>query len=52
MNGAEWAAAEHLAMLGTSARNLANTVRNEHNPECACHDDGALSEPIGQGEME
>lgn len=31
---------------------LANTVRKQHNPDCTCHEDQAITEPIPQGEME
>jgi len=35
---------EHRDLLRAS--NLAATVRNSHAPDCACHEDQAITEPI------
>jgi len=50
MTPAEYYADEHRNLL--SASNLAATVRNHHAPDCACHEDSAITEPIPQGEQE
>jgi len=48
----EYYAEEHRNLLRASNAALAQTVRNQHAPDCACGADEALTEPIGQGEME
>lgn len=42
----QYYAEEHRNLLGASNANLAATVRNQHNPDCACHQDQAITEPI------
>ena len=44
MTPTEFYAAEHRNLLAAS--NLAATVRNHHAPDCACHEDSAITEPI------
>ncbi len=44
MTPAEFYADEHRNLLVAS--NLAATVRNSHKPDCACHEDSAITEPI------
>jgi len=44
MTPAEFYEAEHRNLLAAS--NLAATVRNSHKPDCACHEDSAITEPI------
>lgn len=48
----QYYAEEHRNLLGASNANLAATVRNQHNPDCACQDANAITEPIPQGEQE
>jgi hypothetical protein len=43
---------EHRDLLRASNANLAATVRNQHNPACACHQDQAITEPINPQEQE
>lgn len=47
---------EYRALLGAGIANqtqaLANTVRNQHAPDCACGSEDALTENIGPEEME
>ena len=43
---------EHRDLLRASNANLAATVRNRHNPDCACHQDQAITEPIPTKEQE
>jgi len=37
---------EHRDLLRASIDNLAAKIRNEHAPDCACHEDSAITEPI------
>ena len=48
MTGAEWAAEEYRALLGATLKR----VRDEHDPDCPCGRDEALTEPINQKEAE
>jgi hypothetical protein len=48
MTGAEWAADEYREMLGANLKR----VRQEHDPDCPCGKDEALTEPIEQREAE
>lgn len=50
MTPAEYYAEEHRNLLAAS--NLAATVRKQHNPDCTCFEDQAITEPIPQGEQE
>lgn len=50
MTPAEFYASEHRNLLAAS--NLAATVRNRHNPDCPCHQDQAITEPIPTKEQE
>lgn len=43
---------EHRNLLAASNANLAATVRNQHNPDCACHQDQAITEPVATEEQE
>lgn len=52
MTPAEYYADDQHTLLGLSAQNLANQVRNRHAPDCACHDDQAITEPIQPGDQE
>ena len=46
MTPAEYYASEHRDLLAASSANLAATVRNQHQPDCPCHQDQAITEPI------
>lgn len=48
----QYYADEHCDLLAASNANLAATVRNQHNPDCACHQDQAITEPIPTKEQE
>ena len=52
MTPAEFYASEYRDLLATSNATLAATVRNRHNPDCACHQDQAITEPIPTKEQE
>jgi transposase len=52
MTPAEYYAEEHRNLLRASNAALAQTVRNRHNPDCACGQDEALTEPINQKDTE
>ena len=52
MTPAEYYASEHRDLLAASNANLAATVRNRHNPDCPCHQDQAITEPIPTKEQE
>ncbi|BCW47942.1 hypothetical protein [Arthrobacter sp. StoSoilB13] len=50
MTPAEYYADEHRNLL--AAANLAATVRKQHNPDCTCHEDQAITQTIPTEEME
>ena len=52
MTPAEYYESEHRDLLAASNANLAATVRNRHNPACACHQDQAITEPINPEDAE
>lgn len=52
MTPEQFYAAEHRDLLAASNANLAATVRNRHNPDCPCHQDQAITDPIPTKEQE
>lgn len=52
MTPAEYYAEEHRNLLRASNATLAKTVRNQHAPDCPCHEDNAITEPINQQDTE
>ena len=44
MTPADYYAEEHRNLLAAS--NLAATVRKQHDPDCTCFEDQAITEPI------